>query len=107
MTLRHTIQTLAEEFSLGILAAIRSASLEDLLAESGSSAGKKAALRAAVAKAAPAATNGKAAVARGAGGRRSAEEIGETIEAIVNALKSNKSGMRSEELQKSLGLSKT
>ena len=118
-TLKSTIASLAENFSAGVLAAIRSASLEEIL---GGSAGpaKRGPGRP------PKRSNG-AAVARGGGGsqpdplskptrakrgkggrlaRRSPEEIAQVVESIVGALKKSADGMRSEQLQKLLKLDK-
>ena len=107
MSLKNRISALAEEFSSGVLAAIRSASLEEILSDSG--APKR------VAAAAPApASNGVAPAKRGPGrprksgrlARRSPEQIAVVVESVVGALKKNKNGMRSEQLQKLLKLDK-
>ena len=106
MSLKNRISVLAEEFSAGVLAAIRSASLEEILSESG--APKRAA--------APSASSNGAAepTRRGPGrprksgrlARRSPEQIAQVVESVVGALKKNKNGMRSEQLQKLLKLDK-
>jgi hypothetical protein len=109
MSLKNRISALAEEFSAGVLAAIRAASLEEILSEGSRSSGPRAAASAAVS------TNGEPAK-RGPGrprgrksgrlARRSPEQIAQVVESIVGALKKNKTGMRSEQLQKLLSLDK-
>ncbi|HEY2517223.1 MAG TPA: hypothetical protein VGI39_40400, partial [Polyangiaceae bacterium] len=106
------INALAEELTLGVLAAIRSASLEELLAEGGRVSTSRAAAAPArsesAAAAAPARGRGKrpAAAKSGRLPRRSPEQIAEVVESIVGALKKTKTGMRSEQLQKLLKLDK-
>jgi hypothetical protein len=119
MSLKNRINALAEEFSTGVLAAIRSASLEEILAGGSGAPAKRGPGRP------PKSSNG-AAVAKGGGGqpgqvstptrakrgkggrlaRRSPEQIAQVVESIVGALKGNKSGLRSEQLQKLLKLDK-
>jgi hypothetical protein len=111
MSLKNRIEALAEEFSAGVLAAIRSASLEEILSEG--SHGGRASSRAA-APAAASSSDGEA--KRGPGrpkgkksgrlARRSPEQIAQVVEAIVGALKKQKAGLRSEQLQKLLSLDK-
>jgi hypothetical protein len=105
-SLRATLDSLANNFASAILEAIRSASLEQLLAESGGGR---------------ASSNGVRAKAAGGGGqpdplktpsrkpsgrlaRRSPEEIAKTLGSIVSLLKGKKAGMRSEEIRKALKL---
>jgi hypothetical protein len=117
--LKSQIAALAETFSAGVLAAIRSASLEDILAGGGAGPAKRGPGR-------PSKSSNGAAVARGGGGqpdplgvptrskrgkggrlaRRSPEQIAHVVESIVGALKQSKEGMRSEQLQKVLKLDK-
>jgi hypothetical protein len=115
MSLKNRISALAEEFSAGVLAAIRSASLEEILSEGGRSRGPG--FHAPQAAHAPAASSSAAEPAkRGPGrprgrksgrlARRSPEQIAQVVESIVGALKKNKTGMRSEQLQKLLSLDK-
>jgi hypothetical protein len=109
MSLKNRISALAEEFSAGVIAAIRAASLEEILSESGGGS-----RRAAAPSAAP--SNGAAPAKRGPGrprgkksgrlARRSPEQIAQVVESVVGALKKNKNGMRSEQLQKLLKLDK-
>jgi len=103
-TLKSTIEQLAKGFAESVLGAIRGASLEDILAESGRArAGAPAAGRA------PAAASKAAPARKGRGGRlarRSPEQIAAVVDSIVSALEKAKGGLRSEQLQKALGLSK-
>jgi hypothetical protein len=101
--LKNKISELADQFSEGVLAAIRTVSLDELSGE-GSEA--------------PAAPRrgrppGPAKVAKAAGGgspgrlaRRSPEQIEATIESIVGALKKAPDGLGSEALQSMLGIEK-
>jgi hypothetical protein len=114
MTLKNRISVLAEEFSAGVLAAIRSASLEEILSEGGRSRGPAAAhapAAAAPAKRGPGRPRGAQSAQSGhkkSGrlARRSPEQIAQVVESIVGALKKQKAGMRSEQLQKLLSLDK-
>ena len=110
-TLKSTIASLADSFAAGVLAAIRSASLEEIL--SGQSA--------APARRGPgrprSAANGRGATVveapkpakRGKGGRlarRSPSDIEHVIGLIVGKLGEHKEGLRSEQLQQALKLDK-
>jgi hypothetical protein len=108
--LQSSIQKLASDFAEGVLAAIRNASLEEIIGANGASPAHRGApaRRAPAAKAAaapsPAAKRGSKATR--ALGRRSPQELESTIGKIVAALKGKKDGLRSEQLQKQLGLAK-
>jgi hypothetical protein len=109
--LQSRIQTLADSFAQGVLAAIRSASLEEILS-GGGAAPKRGPGRppkaAATAPAAPRAAAVKPAK-RAKGGRlprRSPSDIEHVIGLITTALSNAGKGLRSEELQKVLKLSK-
>lgn len=107
-SLKTTIEQLAKSFADGVLTAIRTASLEDILAESGRG-GSRAAAAALVSRGAAGRAAPPAPAKRGKGGRlarRSPEQLAEVVSSIVAALEKAKSGLRSEELQKVLGLSK-
>jgi hypothetical protein len=113
MSLKNRISALAEEFSAGVLAAIRSASLEEILAGGSTAPAKRAPGRLPKANGGLTTESAKAAprtpAPRRKGGRlarRSPEQSGEVIELIVAALKKSKDGMRSEQLQKVLKLDK-
>ena len=108
MSLKNRISALAEEFSAGVLAAIRAASLEEILSEGSRGRGPAARAAASVsaeepAKRGPGRPKGKK---TGRLPRRSPEQIAQVVESIVGALKKNKAGMRSEQLQKLLSLDK-
>lgn len=110
-TLQSRIHTLADAFAQGVLAAIRSASLEEILSEGGASTkrGPGRPPKAATERSAPAAAAKPASVKRGKGGRlprRSPSDIEHVIGMITKALSDAGKGLRSEELQKVLKLSK-
>ena len=101
-SLRSALDTLAHSFANGVLAAIRGASIEDLLAESGGAArgGAGRPHRGGT-------TSGNPKAKTTAGGRlarRSAEEIAKAVEGVVALVKKSKTGLRSEEIKKALGL---
>jgi hypothetical protein len=116
-SLKIKIASLAETFSAGVLAAIRSASLEEILAGgSGGALPKRGPGRP------PKSSNGRT-VARGGGGqpdplstakrgkggrlaRRSPSDIEHVIGLIVAKLAEHKAGLRSEQIQKELRLDK-
>jgi hypothetical protein len=115
-SLKIKIASLAETFSAGVLAAIRSASLEEILAGGGGALSKRGPGRP------PKSSNGRT-VARGGGGqpdplgapkrgkggrlaRRSPSDIEHVIGLIVAKLAEHKAGLRSEQLQKELKLDK-
>jgi hypothetical protein len=109
MALRNQIQTLAETFTAGILAAIRGASLEELLG--GGSPARRGPGRPAKAAVGgqPDPLNTPNAAKRRKGGRlarRSASDIEHVIGLIVAKLGEHKAGLRSEQLQKVLKLDK-
>ena len=95
-SLRAHLNELASSFANGVLAAIRTASIEDLLAESGS--GRRL----------PGVRGGAGVgrVARGSGRlpRRSAEDIGRVLERIAGLLRSSPKGLRAEEIRQRLNL---
>ena len=105
MSLKSTIDQLATGFAQAVLAAIRQASLEDILAESGRGSTRSSA--APKASSAPAAAPAAARKRRGGRlARRSPEQIAAVVDSIVSALQKASSGLRSEQLQKTLGLDK-
>ena len=94
-SLRAHLNELASSFANGVLAAIRTASIEDLLAESGSG------------RSLPAVRGGGAGrAARGSGRlpRRSADDIGRVLERIAGLLKSSPKGLRAEQIRQRLNL---
>lgn len=93
-SLRSHLNELASSFANGVLAAIRTASIEDLLAESGN------------ARRIPGVRGGGRA-GRSATGRlprRSAEDIGQVLERIAGLLRSSPKGLRAEEIRQRLNL---
>jgi hypothetical protein len=91
--LRQRLNELASSFASNVLQAIRSASLDDVLAESG---GRRGTPRA---------------VAKGAGPRRSerlprrsSEDIERMIDRIVGLLRKHPEGMRAEDIRQHLGI---
>jgi hypothetical protein len=98
-TLHAQLQQLAASFADSVLGAIRAASLEELLAESGTSHGTSRGFRKpgpAVAKAGVRSTGRLA--------RRSPEQIAKTIEQVVALVKKHKAGLRAEQIRVELGL---
>lgn len=102
-SLRSSLDALALSFANGVLAAIRSASIEDLLAESGGPArrgrGRSHGGGDGTGIDLP---SGKAKGGRLA--RRSPEQIAEAVARVVALVKKSKGGLRSEEIKKALGL---
>jgi len=94
-SLRAHLNELASSFASGVLAAIRTASIEDLLAESGSGR-RLPSVRVA----------GAARTVRGSGrlARRSAEDIGRVLERITGLLRGTPRGLRAEEIRQRLNL---
>ncbi len=90
--LKSAIAGLAEEFAAGVLAAIRAASLEEILDHSAGGRGRSA-----------------AAGLRGGRGngrrvRRTAADIAAAVDAIETLLMKHPTGMRAEQIRKELGL---
>lgn len=110
-TLKTKIASLADSFATGVLAAIRSASLEEILAGGGATPSRRGPGRPRKANgAAPveAAKPAKPAKARKGGrlARRSPSDIEHIVGLIVGKLGEHKTGLRSEQLQKALKLDK-
>jgi hypothetical protein len=108
-TLRTALQDLAARFAVDVLAAIRGASLQELLAETGGAPRPTAGRPRGRAKATPpvAARPAAPVPARARGGRlarRSPADIEKALGLIVAALKAGP--MRSEQIQRALGLDK-
>jgi hypothetical protein len=105
-SLRTTLDTLAASFAANVLTAIRGASLQELLAESGGTSRRGPHPRGGGTTAGN--PRPQASVAKkGKGGRlarRSPAEIARTLEAIVVLLRKNKEGLRSEQIRKALRL---
>jgi hypothetical protein len=106
-SLRSKLGELASSFANDVLDAIRSASIEDLVAESSSSAGRRApAARAAAVHRAPAVRPAAAGGRRRDGrlARRSAGDIAGFIDRIVNLVKASPKGLRAEQIRRGLGV---
>lgn len=107
--LQKTIAALAQSFAEGVLRAVRDASLEEVAALG--TGGRARAARSAPREAEPAAAKkGRraAGLARTRpGARRSPEDFQRIVDAIVETLAKHPEGLRSEELQRELGLSKS
>jgi hypothetical protein len=98
-TLRSALNDLATRFADGVLAAIRTASLDDLLAESGARSGRRAPRGGGGGESDP--------LRRGRGRlpRRSREQIAEALDRVVAVVKASKGkGLRAEDIRKALSL---
>jgi hypothetical protein len=106
--LRRAISDLAEQFAASVLKALHGASLQDLVGLSGGGdAPRRGPGRPRKTETAAAAPSGATRLRRvKKGGRRSAKDLQGTIDAIVATLGKSKEGMRSEQIQKALGLTK-
>lgn len=93
-SLRSTLDDLATQFAESVLAAIRTASLDDLQAEAG---GKRAR-----------GGGGQPDALRGGGkgrlARRSIADIEKTLDLVVALVKKSKTGMRAEDIRRQIGL---
>ncbi len=107
-SLRTQLQTLAATFADSVLAAIRAASLEELLAESrptGPRRGPAQGVREALSSSAPEARRA-APTAKPSGrlARRSQDQIAATIDKVVALVKKHKGGLRAEQIRAELGM---
>jgi hypothetical protein len=107
-SLRSQFDDLAHAFAAQVLGVIRGASLEDLASAGGSDVGSGRAARSprvtATATAMPAPTGPKATRSNGRLRRRSAEEIAKTLDMIVLLVKTQRNGLRAEEIRSKLGM---
>ncbi len=101
MSLRSNLDSLAASFANAVLAAIRGANLEDLLAESGSGVrrGPGRPPKARAGSAAPAAPRGRK---TGRLARRSPADIAKALDQVVALVKSKKDGLRAEQIRAAL-----
>jgi len=101
--LRTRIHDLASSFATSVLHALRGASLDELLGEAARAPAGRAgrAVRVAAGKAPAAARPGRR---RGRLARRSAGDIAQVVEKIVNLLKQSPKGLRAEQIRDRLGL---
>ena len=111
-TLRSSLDSLASNFASAVLDAIRGASLDDLLAESGGTPAPRgpgrprgSSTKTTVAAArAPAPATSKAKIKGGRLARRSPADIAKALDAVVSLVKKSKGGLRSEQIRKTLKL---
>jgi hypothetical protein len=96
-SLRSQLDALAHSFADGVLQAIRSASIEELHAEGGGP-------RRARGGGTTAGNPGPRKTKSGRLARRSGDQIAAAVEGVVALLKKNKTGLRSEQIKKTLGL---
>ncbi len=96
-SLRSALDALAASFASGVLAAIRSASIEDLLAESGGGARRGPGRPRSGGTGAKTTPGGRLA-------RRSADDIAKAVDQVVALVKKSKTGLRSEQIKKALDL---
>jgi len=106
--LRSALSALASTFTDAVLAAIRSASLDDLHAESGGWAssgrgGRRARTDGGGGQPAPLGARRKSGK-NGRLARRSPEQIATAIDQVVALVKKSRTGLRSEEIKLALGL---
>lgn len=90
--LRSSIQTLASQFAVNLIGAMRSASLDELLAVSDK---RRALAKLTAGPRARRATGGRL-------GRRSDEEIAAVIDSIVSLVGKHRDGLRAEQIRKLL-----
>jgi hypothetical protein len=114
-SLRSQISDLASTFASAVLTAIRGSSLEDILAETKSSAeaprrgpGRPRRSSTAVAAPTPKPTNAGAPArkAKGRLARRSPADIAKALATVVTLVKSSKAPLRSEDIRAKLGMDK-
>lgn len=112
MALKTTIQSLAEEFAQNVIAALRGASLAELTELGGSA--PRATVGTRRARPAPAGTPREAAPTRVGsriprtrkGARRDAASMQRIVDVIIAAVAKRPDGLRSEDLQRELGVRK-
>jgi hypothetical protein len=104
-SLRSNLDELASSFANDVLHAIRSASIEELLAES-MGGGRRVAARTEAAVSSPATSRAPAAGGRRRAGRlarRSAGDIAGVVDRIVGLLRASPKGLRAEQIRQKLG----
>jgi hypothetical protein len=106
-SLRSALNDLASEFAASVLAAVRGASLDELIAEGGGARrgpgrpAKAVATNGESKPAAPAKSSGRRS---GRLPRRSGEDIAKALDQVVALVKKNKNGLRAEEIRANLGM---
>jgi hypothetical protein len=101
-SLRANIQAAAAVFTSSVLEAIRGASLEELLAESGGGGRRARSARVAAAVAVAAEGRSSRAARSGRLKRRSAADIAKVLERVVALVKRHKAGLRAEQIREEL-----
>jgi len=103
-SLRTNLRSLADSFAGAVLDAIRSASVEELLADAG--AGRAGPGRPRKLGAAAAASGAASAGRRVSGrlARRSPEQIARALDGVVALVKKHKGGLRAEQIREELGM---
>jgi hypothetical protein len=105
-SLRTNLHSLADTFAGAVLDAIRSASLEELLADAGGGRpgpGRPRGSSASRASSAAAPAR-KARRASGRLARRSPEQIAKALEGVIALVKKHKGGLRAEQIRAELGM---
>jgi hypothetical protein len=106
--LRSTIESLASDFALSILTALRSASIDDLTDVSSTSGSRRSGAPGFKRTRSATPLMGDSGVhKRGRGGRlgrRTTTDIARMVDAIVSLLEKNSSGMRAEQIRGALGV---
>jgi hypothetical protein len=105
--LRSALSELASSFTDSVLEAIRTASIEELLAQTSMNTGANGRRARSVAAPAPkAAAPARASRAASSGRlpRRSDEEINAALDGVVALVKKNREGLRAEQIRATLGL---
>jgi hypothetical protein len=108
-SLRTAIESLASQFAAGVLAAVRGASLEDILDAGGPARRGPGQPRKSVGSVNGAASPVSAPARRARGGkrlRRSAKDIASTAAQIVAHIGKHPKGIRGEQVRKDLGIAK-
>ena len=103
-SLHSTLNDLAASFADSILAAIRGASLHELVSSERPAKASARSPRPAAAAVAAAPTSAKRVRSAGRLPRRSAEDIGAALTQVVALVKKHKDGMRAEQIRSELGL---
>jgi len=107
--LKTTIDSLAQTFAAGILQAIRSAPLDEILGEGAGRGGRRPGRPAKAAGGGGETTNNAGGGRRARSGRlarRSADDIQAVVDSIVALVKKNKNGLRAEQIRAQLNLDK-
>jgi hypothetical protein len=105
--LRNQINDLAMKFAAQLMSALQAASLSELASEAAQGARRGPGRPPKAGALAKLVKDAGSAVSRGGKRRRrSAADIGETVEAIVKLLKTQRAGLRAEQIRAKLGLAR-